>query len=214
MTRRVFRRAISLVIVPFFSIAARMPTCHDDYTAATFAPADEAFTEFVDEYFTAAHIPFLPSIASLETMGLRKQDATTYLRPDALRVAGNKRSYPVRPGLWQVRNWGTGVREYHLLIREPDRLSEVQAFNAYNDLLGEPFADYDAAAYAMTMLPEDVRVSCCGRYVTFNVRLYGIRGDATGLKYTVADIIVSDYTEWVRQNRQCEQYHRHRGGAT
>jgi hypothetical protein len=210
MIRKAFRHVISLLSVSCVVGAAGAPSCHDDYTSASFTPTEDAFGAFVDEYFDAARIPFLPSIASLKALGLRRSDPTTYLRPDALHIAGGNRSYPTQPGLWKVRVLGSGIYEYHLLIREPERQSEIAAFNGYNDLLGEPFADYDATAYAMTMLPEDVRLACCGRFVTLNVTLYGILGDATRLDRTVADVVLTDYTEWVRENRRCRR-NRHGG---
>jgi hypothetical protein len=178
--------------------------CHDHYSAASFEEADDEVQEFIDEYFVSAKIPFFPEKKGYATLKLVRQSDGVHQLPDALQKGGGNRFYPTRSGLWKIVDHGTGVREYHLLIREPQQLAETQAFNTYNDLLGEPFADYDDQAYIFTLQPEDVRRSFQGRYFTINVSVYGLKDDATQLSQTFADIVFTDYTTWVKQNAQCQ----------
>ncbi len=203
MTRRAFRHAISLALLGTLSLWGGPAGCHDDYSAGAFEEAGDDLREFVDEYFTAAHIPFLPTRSDLTKLHLQPQESGIYRLPDALREGGGNRRYPFRPGLWKVQDLGSGIWQYHLLVREPQRLAQTEAFNTWNDLLGEPFADYDDDAYGMTLLPEAIRREVEGRYITFDVTLYGLTGDATGLPRTVADVVITDYTPWVRENAQC-----------
>ncbi len=214
MTRRAFRHAISELILlavssPLWAASVSAP-CHDNYSAASFEEAGESLAEFIDEYFVSAHLPFLPARPDMAALKLPPAGPGIYRAPDALHTGGGHRLYPTRPGLWKVVNLGGGIWEYHLLIREPQILSETQAFNTYNDLLGEAFADYDDQAYAMTLQPEDVRRQYRDRYFTLNVTVYGLRDDATQLPRTFADVILTDYTAWVRQNTRC----RHAAHAT
>ncbi len=214
MTRRAFRHAISGLILLAVSSplwATTVPVrCHDNYSAASFEEAGESLAEFIDEYFTSAHLPFLPAKPDTAALGLSPAGSGIYRAPDALHFGGGHRLYPTRPGLWKVADLGGGIWEYHLLIREPQALTETQAFNTYNDLLGEAFADYDDQAYAMTLQPEDVRRRHSDRYFTLNVTVYGLRDDATQLSRTFADVILTDYTTWVKQNAHC----RHAAHAT
>jgi hypothetical protein len=179
--------------------------CHDHYSAASFEEADDEVQEFIDEYFVSAKIPFFPEKKGYATLKLVRQSDGVHQLPDALQKGGGNRFYPTRPGLWKIVDHGTGVREYHLLIREPQQLAETQAFNTYNDLLGEPFADYDDQAYALTLQPEDIRREFDGRYFTINITVYGLHDDATNLSQTFTDVILTDYTTWVNQNTQCQQ---------
>jgi len=210
MIRRAFRHAISglilLTVAPALW-AASTPTvpCHDNYSAGSFEEAGDDLVEFIDEYFTSAQLPFLPQKPDMKSLKLPAQGGGIYRAPDALHPGGGHRLYPTRPGLWKIIDLGGGIWEYHLLIREPQLLAETQAFNTWNDLLGEPFADYDDQAYAMTLQPEDIRRQYEGRYFTLNVTVYGLRNDATQLPQTYADVILTDYTTWVKQNRQCRQ---------
>ncbi len=179
-------------------------TCHDSYSAASFETANDDLQEFIDEYFHDASIPLFPSKPQLKHLGLIARGNGVYQKPHALKTAGGHRRYPVTPGLWKAVDLGGGVWTYHLLIREPQQLAETQAFNTDNDLLGEPFADYDDRAYIMLLQPEDVRRRFAGRFFTINAHVFGLRDDATALPFTVSDIILTDYTTWVEQNRRCQ----------
>jgi len=209
MIRRAFQPAISLLLLlGLFPLLSASPApkvlCHDSYSAASFEAADDDLQEFIDEYFHDAKIPFFPGQKQLKKLGLLPKGKGVYQKPYVLQKAGGHRRYPVTPGLWRVVDLGGGVWEDHLLIREPQRLAETQAFNTYNDLLGEPFADYDDQAYIMLLQPEDVRRRFEGHFFTINVHIYGLRDDATALPRTVSDVILTDYTAWVEQNRQCQ----------
>jgi len=178
--------------------------CHDSYSVASFEKANDDLQEFIDEYFHDARIPFFPTKKQLKNLGLLPKEKGVYQKPHALKRAGGHRRYPITPGLWKAIDLGDGVWEYHLLIREPQCLAETQAFNTDNDLLGEPFADYDDQAYIMLLQPEDVRRRSMEHFFTINVHVYGLRDDATALPRTVSDVILTDYTAWVEQNRRCQ----------
>ncbi len=210
MTLRVFLLVISgMILIWSASVADEIKPakaiCHDDYLASSFEEADYDLADFLDEYFVDAGIPFLPTQKEASGMGLKDMDGRIYLRPGVYRTGGGKRKYPYKPGVWKITDLGNGVMEIHLLISEAQQMTEAQAFNTYNDLLGEAFADYDNQAYEMTMLPEDIRRSYKGRYFTLNLHIYGLRNDATALNHTVADVILTDYTRWVKENEECRK---------
>jgi hypothetical protein len=211
MILRAFRLVISgatllMLSAPILAAPTQAAPCHDNYSAGSFEEADEDVQEFIDEYFVSAKIPFLPEKKAYAALKLLRQPGGEYRLPNALQKGGGNRLYPTQPGLWKILDHGTGVREYHLLIREPQQLAQTQAFNTYNDLLGEPFSDYDDQAYALTLQPEDIRRTFDGRYFTINITVYGLRDDATQLLQTVTDVILTDYTTWVHQNTLCQQH--------
>jgi hypothetical protein len=185
------------------TLSALSAPCHDNYSAASFEEAGEDLEEFIDEYFVSAKIPFFPEPKNYPALKLVQQADGEYSLPHALQKGGGNRLYPTRPGLWQVIDHGTSVREYHLLICEPQPLTQTEAFNTYNDLLGEPYADYDDEAYGMTLQPEAIRRQSAGRYFTISVTVYGLLDDATRLPRTCTDVIITDYTAWVDENTQC-----------
>jgi len=111
---------------------------------------------------------------------------------------------PDKPGLWRLDR----ARELpvaHIALLEPERLPEVRAFNTYNDLFGGLWNDYDAQAYEMTLMPEDVRVACAGRYWGVSLKIYGTQEDALDRERTAADLILIDYTPFVEKYRRCKE---------
>ena len=200
MIPRVFLPVISAALL----LAAPQAPCPDDYTPASFETAEDELTELLDEYFTDANISLPPTPSQQVRLGLRPVAPGLLEIPDGTTRSGPRR-YPIRPGLWRIENPGGGIHIIHLLLKEPRQLAETEAFNTYNDLLGDLFADYDNPAYEMIMLPEEVRRRWRGHYLGIGVRLYGIRGDATGLGTTVADLILTDYTSLVNLYRHCRE---------
>ncbi len=175
--------------------------CPDDYPPRSFPEAEDELASFLDEYFPEAGLSLPPTPNQLRRHGLRPV-SDGWALPDALHRVG-KRSYPLHPGLWRVSYPGRGLVVLHILVRDPASLSESEAFNTYNDLLGDLFADYDDPAYGMTLLPEGVRRRWRGRYLGITVRIYGVRDDATGLKRSVGDVILTDYSPWVHRYLDC-----------
>jgi len=202
MTRRAFLPVISALWL-LFTLPSLSAPCHNNYSAASFEEADEDLREFIDEYFVSARIPFFPQKEDYAALKLRRNAQGEYRLPHALTRRGGGRLYPTHPGLWKIIDHGTGIRTYHLLVCEPAPLAQTRAFNTWNDLLGEPFADYDDQAYAMILQPEDIRRQYDGHYFTLNVTVYGLRDDATRLPRTCADVAFTDYTAWVDENTRC-----------
>ncbi len=197
LSRRLFLLCLAYVGVRGYTA----PVCPDDYPPRSFPEAEDELASFLDEYFSEAGLSLPPTQDQLRRHGLRPVSDGWEL-PDALHRVG-KRSYPVHPGLWRVAYPGEGLSVLHILLREPAPLSENEAFNTYNDLLGELFADYDDPAYGMILLPEEVRRRWRGHYLGISVRIYGVRDDATGLKTSVGDVILTDYSPWVHRYLDC-----------
>jgi len=202
MIPRAFLPAISLAVLLLHGGEA---ICPDDYPPASFEAAGDALTEFLDEYFTDRNLSFPPDPAD-RRLHLKKIAPTAWELPESKRRSG-RRSYPLHPGIWRIDRPGEGLSTVHLLLKEPAALAEQQAFNTYNELLGDAFADYDNRAYVMILQPEEVRRSWRGRYLGLGVRIYGVADDATGLTTTYADILLTDYTPWVRRYRRCKESH-------
>ncbi|ADV46610.1 hypothetical protein [Nitratifractor salsuginis] len=198
MIRRAFLPVISALLLQ----AGGRGECPDDYTPASFEEASDELLDFVDEYFTDAKLPFLPSKSDLKRLGLVRIKPGLYQRPDAMIQSGRRR-YPYRSGIWRVEFPGEGITIVHLLLKEPRQLSESEAFNTINDSVGDLFADYDNRAYILRMLPEDVRQKVGDKYITLNVHVYGVRDDATELNTTVADYILTDYSKLVGKYLEC-----------
>jgi hypothetical protein len=188
-------------------IVPQTPSCHDDYTANSFETAEDNLAEFIDEYFIAHKIPFLPTKKNIISLGLASTTSSpdTYMATNAMLSAGGGRNYPSKAGVWKIYFSNKDISQTHILIKEPQRLGENRAFNTYNDLLGDIFADYDARAYIMTSQPEDLRYRYNGTYFTINISIYGTTSDATSLPKTVADVVLTNYTSWVHKNKECNK---------
>jgi len=199
MIRKAFLPAISALTL---LLAAPQRPCPDDYAPASFEEAEDELAELLEEYFTDTNLSLPPTTAQEARLGLRPAGPGLLEIPGSTIRSGPRR-YPIRPGLWRIESPGGALRILHLLIAEPQRLTENEAFNTFNDRLGDLFADYDNPAYGMILLPEELRRRWRGHYLGIGVRIYGLADDATGLPRTVGDVILTDYTAWVRRYRQC-----------
>jgi len=201
MIRRAFLLAISAGLLLY---AAGSAPCPDDYPPASFEAASEELMDWIDEHFTEVGIPFPPERNALTRLGLTRQSDGSYLRPGSLIRRGGRR-YPWHRGLWKVEFPGDGIVVYHLLVKEPERLEAIRAFNTVNDAVGGLFGDYDDEAYEMRMLPEDPRIRIHGHFFTLNARIYGLHDDATDLNRTVEDFIFTRYDTLIDTYRQCRK---------
>ena len=206
MTRRAFRPAIRLLFLTVLIAGLRAGNCPDDYTPASFEAASDELSDFLDEYFTDTNLSLPPTDPQRRRLGLRQDSDGGWTVPGSLRRIG-RRSYPVHPGIWRVEEPGGGLSVIHVLLKEPAPLAETEAFNSINDLLGDPYADYDNPAYGMILQPEEIRRLWRDRYLGIGVRVYGVSDDATGLESTYTDIILTDYTPWVERAMHCKESH-------
>ena len=196
MTPRAFLLAISLA-------GSLMASCPDDFTPESFEECSDEMAEFMNEVFNDRNLTLPLDADSMKKAGLKPVGVKQYEKPGS-RHRYKTLSIPVLPGLWRVERDGE-LTILHTLLREPERLPETRAFNTYNDLLGGLWNDYDARAYGMTMMPEDRRVNCLGRYLGVSLKIYGTREDALDLNRTAADLILIDYTPMVRRYERCRK---------
>ncbi|WP_456391899.1 hypothetical protein [Nitratifractor sp.] len=182
-------------------LSASLP-CPDDYTPSSFEEAGEGLDDLLEAYLRDANLTLPPAPSQLRRLGLRRISSGEWQRPGTLLRKGRGR-YPYRPGLWRVEAPPGGIVTLHLLLREPNRLPQTEAFNHVNDLLDDAFGDYDDEAYGMRLLPEEIRRRWRGRYLGIGAVIYGVLGDATELDRTITEIILRDYTPWVEQYEQC-----------
>ncbi len=199
MIPRVFLPVISATVL---LLAAPAAPCPDDDAPASFEAAEDELADLLEESFTQRGLSLPPTPAQIRRLGLRPAGTRAMEVPGSRKSSGVGR-YPFRPGIWRIESPDPEIRIVHLLLKEPQRLTETEAFNTYNDLLGDLFADYDNPAYRMILLPEEVRRRWRGRYLGISLVVYGVKGDATELPVTVADLILTDYTARVARYRRC-----------
>jgi len=179
-------------------------TCPDHYNPRWFEEASDELVLIIDEYFTDRNISFPPQLQEVKKLGLKKVSNSLFQLPQATRDYKEYR-FPVHPGIWRYEQYKEGITVTHLLLKEPEKLSEIKAINTYNDLLGAYWGDYSVTAYRMRLTPEDTRIRYQNRYFELNVDLYGLKNDATPLKQTYADIAIRDYTAQVNAFIRCEE---------
>ena len=177
--------------------------CPDDYAPNSFEEAGDETKDLIDEYFTQKNIPFLPRMADIKKLKLSPSGKNFYIYPGSLLKSG-RRFYPFKTGIWKIETPSSEITVTHLLVKEYYPLAETEAFNNYNELLGDGFADYDNRAYVMQMKPDEIRMHFKNRYFGLSVNIYGVQDDATELNTTVADIIFTDYSIWVEKYKKCK----------
>ena len=89
-------------------------------------------------------------------------------------------------------------------IKEPTKLKAFDAFNTYNDLVGNLFYDYEIDSFKEEFIPYERRVYFNGVYFGVSVKVYGIMGDNSKLKQSVAKIELTNYTPWVKEYLKCK----------
>ena len=200
MIHRIFLLAISLSL-----ILTAAQKCPDHYSPRWFEESSDELNLIIEEYFLDRNISFPPHQEEMMKLGLKKGGHTHIELPDAT-IHYGELAFPVRTGLWRYDMTSAQINTTHLLVKEPTKLSEIEAINTYNDLLGAYWGDYDVTGYQMTLLVEDSRIRYKDRYFELNVKIYGLKSDATGLPTTYADITFRDYTRQVKAFIQCEEH--------
>lgn len=198
MIRRIFLLATSWTL-----LLSAAEQCPDHYDPKWFEEASDELALLLDEYFTDRNISLPPTLPELQKEGMIKVSAQRYELPHATRHY-RELAFPVRPGLWRYERFDRHVTTTHLLIKEPEKLSEIQAINTYNDLLGAYWGDYTVTGYRMRLSPEDTRIRYRDSYIELNVDIYGLKNDATPLRYTYADILIRDYSRQVNAFIRCK----------
>ena len=199
MIHRIFLLVISLTL-----LLSAQKICPDHYNPTWFEEASDELILVIDEYFTDQNITFLPTTKEMEHLGLQPLSAVVLQLPHAMCAYRDLR-FPIHPGLWRYEHYRQGISTTHLLLKEPDRLSEITAINTYNDLLGAYWGDYAVTGYQMTLEPEDSRIRYKDRYFELNVKIYGLKNDATPLSYTYADLQFRDYSNQVHDFMRCKE---------
>jgi len=197
--QRIFLLAISTI-----TLLSAGEKCPDHYNPKWFEEPSDEIVLLIEEYFEDKHIPFLPTLASIKKLGLKPLGSGVWQLPNSTHSYKDI-YFPVTPGIWRYEQAAQGINTTHLLIKEHTQLSEIEAINVYNGLLGSYWNDYNVDGYEMTLKPEDTRIRYKDRYFELNVKLYGLKNDASRLKRTTTDLIFRDYTHKVRQFQQCQE---------
>jgi len=194
---RVFLLVISLNI----SLLATNK-CYDHYAPQYFEESSDELADVISEYFEQRGLSFPPTISELQKAGLQTLSPTHLQLPQSTKRY-RELEFPIAKGVWRYSQASPEISVVHLLIKEPTKLSEIDAINTYNGLLGAYWNDYKVSGYEMLLEPEDSRIRYKDSYFELNVKIYGLRGDATALLVTHADLIFRDYTTKVQQYIKC-----------
>jgi len=198
--RRIFLLAISLSL-----LLGAAQKCPDHYDPKWFEESSDELNLIIEEYFLDRNISFPPSQKEMMKLGLQKRGQDRLELPHAT-IRYRELAFPVHTGVWRYDITPAQINTTHLLLKEPTKLSEIEAINTYNDLLGAYWGDYDVTGYEMTLLVEDSRIRYKDSYFELNVKIYGLKSDATGLPTTYADITFRDYTRQVKAFMQCKAH--------
>ncbi len=190
-----------LVISPWLALSASN-SCKDHYNPSYYEESSDELNSIIEEYFIDRNISFLPTLKDVTNLGL------LYIGADSYQLPHSTQSYkeitlPTTAGIWRYTLYNYNITTTHLLIKEPTRLSEIEAINTYNDLLGAYWNDYSVTAYDMTLEPQDSRIRYNDRYFELNIKIYGLLNDATKLPKSVADLQFRDYSVEVASYIEC-----------
>ena len=180
------------------SLSISFANCHDDFTPSSFEESSDSLIEFIQEQFLDKNISFFPTQKEIEKLHLKAEYKVT-----------KSGKFPNKSGIYKIEQLTENLSKIRILLKEPDLLGEMQAFNNYNDTLGGLFYDYNIDAIKMELKPYEARAYYQNRdlknsYFGVSITIYGIKDDATGLKNTRADIAITNYTPWVKANIKCK----------
>jgi len=202
MILRVSLLVISLATLLSSSLSAEK-SCPEHYAPKYFEERSDELSDIIEEYFIEKGISFPPTQKEIEKLGLKKTSSNVFQLPNSSKIY-KELSFPITPGIWNYSHLSSDITETHLLIKEHTRLSEIEAINTYNGLLGSYWNDYKAFGYEMILEPEESRIRYKNVYFELSVNIYGLKNDATGLSATHADLIFRDYSAKVKQYKECK----------
>ena len=102
----------------------------------------------------------------------------------------------------KVFNLEQNISKVVLYIKEPNRLKAFEAFNTFNDMLGNLFYDYNIDSQSLEFIPYEKRVYYKDIYFGVTIKVYGIIGSSSQDK-TTAKIELTNYSSWVKENIKC-----------
>ena len=176
--------------------------CRDHYNPNNYEESSDELNSIIEEYFIDKNISFPPTLNDISNLGLLYVGDSSYQLPHSTQSYRDT-ILPTRAGIWRYTTYDHNITLTQLLIKEPTKLSEIEAINTYNDLLGAYWNDYSVTAYEMILEPQDSRIRYGDRYFELNIRVYGLLNDATSLPKSVADIEFRDYTVEVDRYIEC-----------
>jgi len=194
---------ISLLVISLTLLLSAGKPCPDHYNPKWFEEPSDEIVLVIEEYFEDKNITFLPDLNRIQKLGLQPLGSNVWQLPKSTQSYRDI-YFPITPGIWRYEQAAQNINTTHLLIKEHTKLSEIEAINVYNGLLGAYWNDYNVNGYEMTLNPEDTRIRYKDRYFEFNVKLYGLKDDASTLAHTTTDLIFRDYTHKVEQFIQCQ----------
>jgi hypothetical protein len=195
---------ISLLVISVTLFLSAGKRCPDHYDPKWFEEPSDEIVLVIEEYFEDKNISFLPDLREIKKLGLQPLGSEVWQLPKSTHSYKDI-YFPLTPGIWRYEQAAQSIHTTHLLIKEHTRLSEIEAINVYNGLLGAYWNDYNVDGYEMTLKPEDTRIRYKDRYFELNVKLYGLKNDASTLDHTTTDLIFRDYTHKVEQFIQCQE---------
>ncbi len=198
-------RLISLLAISSLFIFGAGKACPSHYDPDRFEESSDELALYIDEYFIDRSISFPPTKHDLIRLGLIYDNmANEWLLPSST-VSYKELSFPVKSGIWKQKIFKESIIVTHLLTNEPIRISELDAINIYNGLLGAYWNDYRVDGYEMTLMPDDVKIRYKQRYFELNIYIYGLKNDATNLPKTYMDTVFRDVTQLVKKYMACKE---------
>ncbi|MEA2018041.1 MAG: hypothetical protein U9N59_06300 [Campylobacterota bacterium] len=97
------------------------------------------------------------------------------------------------------------IKEFHIIKKELYQYRDEEIASEINENFGYLWADWIEDGYEMQLTPEQILLHYNGHYLSLQVFIYGISGDATKLNKTEAKYLFYNYTDEVNKHIKCKK---------
>jgi hypothetical protein len=195
-----------IFIVLFLITFVFAKQCADQYNPEGFFDAPRRLGEIVDN--NLKNLKLFGKVKEYKKLHFKKLKISNkmyYVKKSSFVKKGDY-IYPLISGLWKYHIDKNGNIDELDIADVFEYKGDVESVaNEVNGDFNGLWSRWGGSAYAMRMVPEDAQIRYGSFYLSMTVYLYGVKEDATELKYTTIDYNILNYTNEVNRFIKCKE---------
>lgn len=186
-----------LIIIFILNISLFANNCSPYYNPEKFYDAPQYLVDLIDESLN--DLKLFGKEENYKTLSFKKQNS--YFTNDYIKL--NEYYFPKKSGLFTYKLKDSMVDEFTIATVNLYKYSDEEIANEINNDFEGFWLDWIEDGYEMQLEPQQVLFNYNGKYFSFSVYIYGVKGDTTRLEGTTIKYWFKDYTKEVNEYIVC-----------
>ncbi len=175
--------------------------CNDEYNYKNFPTASEELKDVLGDSLNSYLDRDIKIFKNFQAYDI--QGSIYYLKRDSF-VKLKDYYYPKKNGVWKLHvNENNKIDEIDFAVIKLYQDPVEDLANELNEDLGNLWLKWDGDAYGYKMVPEYTQLHLDNFYIALDAFIYGSENDATGLKNSVVNLHIINYTHEVNEFIKC-----------